>query len=253
MATWSLMKPALRTVGGLFALYIVLVIVVYLIQRRLLFFPSHAAVTSSLVPWREVGRVIGYCREVSQPQTIWLMLHGNAGQAAHRDYVLPCLSEHDSFYVLEYPGYGQRAGEPSREAMNQAAAEAYRLLRARHAGTPVCVLAESIGSGPACVLAREAVPPDKLVLAVPFDSLANVAARRFPFLPVRLILRDRWDNVESLKAYTGAVQIIAAQDDTVVPIQHAQALARQVPGAQLITIPGGHNEWAQPGNLAIRR
>src|ERR1700677_1402375 len=109
------------------------------------------------------------------------MAHGNGGQAAGRDYVLRRMSKEDSLYVLEYPGYGSREGSPSMESINQAASEAYRLLRARNPNTPVCVLGESLGSGPACMLAGEKIAPEKIMLVVPFDTLANVAAEHFPF------------------------------------------------------------------------
>ena len=136
--------------------------------------------------------------------------------------------------------------------MNRAASEAYQLLRSRNLNIPVCVLGESIGSGPACALAREKIAPDKIVLVTPFDTLANVAARHFPFLPVRLLLRDAWDNVESLRRYAGPVEIFGARDDTIIPIGHAEALARQIPGAQFIEIPCGHNDWAQEDQVKIK-
>ena len=253
MHTWLALKPLLRIVAVLATLYLVAVAFVYFRQRSMLFFPSRGAPASGLVPWREGDRTIGYCRLAPRARTIWLMLHGNAGQAADRDYVLPCLSGEDSLYVLEYPGYGARAGSPSRASFDSAASEAYRLLRAQNPNTPVCVLAESIGSGPACALAGEKTPPDKIVLMVPFDSLASLASEKFPFLPVRLLLRDNWDNVESLRHYTGPVEIFAAADDSIIPIRHAKALAEQVPAAQFHEIPGRHNEWAEPGRVKIQR
>ena len=134
-----------------------------------------------LTPWLDGTRTIGYCQVVPNAKTVWLMTHGNAGQAADRDYVLCRMSDEDSLYVLEYPGYGARPGSPGLKSMNEAAAEAYRLLRSQNPQTPVCVIGESIGSGPACSLAREKTPPDKIVLVVPFDSLASVAAERFFF------------------------------------------------------------------------
>jgi len=219
----------------------------------MLFFPTHDALPTSLTPWSDGSRTIGFCREVATPRAIWLMMHGNGGQAADRDYVLRHMSGQDSLYVLEYPGYGSREGRPSLESINRAASEAYRLLRSRHPNTPVCVLGESIGSGPACALAREKTAPDKIVLVMPFDTLANVAAGHFPFLPVRLLLRDAWDNVESLRRYAGPVEIFGARDDTIIPIGHAKALARQIPGAQFIEIPGGHNDWPQEDQVKIRR
>src|SRR6266850_8382713 len=193
MPICCLTKRVLRIVAIPFALYLILVIFVYLGQRSMLFFPTHASLPTKLTPWLDGNRTIGYCREVPNASTVWLMMHGNAGQAADRDYVLSRMSDQDSLYVLEYPGYGAREGTPSMESMNQAASEAYQLLRTRNPNTPVCVLGESVGSGPACSLAREQPAPDKIVLVVPFDTLANVAAKRFYFLPVRLMLHDSWD------------------------------------------------------------
>lgn len=181
------------------------------------------------------------------------MMHGNAGQAGDREYVLSRLSDQDSLYVLEYPGYGLREGSPSLKSMNQAAAEAYHILRLRNPGTntPICVLGESIGSGPACSLAREIPAPNKIVLAVPFDTLASAASERFFFLPVRLMLRDPWDNVNSLKAYGGPVEIFGATDDTIIPVAHAKALAQSIPTAHFTLITGGHNGWSESDLVRI--
>jgi pimeloyl-ACP methyl ester carboxylesterase len=241
----------LRIGGVLLVIYVAFVVFVYFRQRSMLFFPSHTAPVNGLAPWSDGRATIGYCREVPNPRAIWLMTHGNAGQAADRSYVLQRVSDKDSLYVLEYPGYGAREGSPSRESMNQAAVEAYHLLRSRNPNTPVCVLAESIGSGPACVIADEKPAPDKIILVVPFDSLANAAAEHFPFLPVRLLLRDRWDNVQALKHYTGPVEIFGATDDNIIPIRRARALASQVPNAHFNAVPGGHNDWSDDSEVKI--
>ncbi len=242
----------LRLAAILLVFYLAVVAIAWFRQRSMLFFPTHDTPSTSLAPWSDGSRVIGYCREAPNARAIWLMLHGNGGQAADRDYVLRRMSGQDSLYVLEYPGYGSREGSPSLESMNRAASEAYQLLRSRNLNIPVCVLGESIGSGPACALAREKIAPDKIVLVTPFDTLANVAARHFPFLPVRLLVRDAWDNVESLRRYAGPVEIFGARDDTIIPIGHAEALARQIPGAQFIEIPCGHNDWAQEDQVKIK-
>jgi hypothetical protein len=245
MPNKSAMIPVLRILAVLFALYVAVAAFVYFRQRSMLFFPTHTALSTGLTLWSVGERTIGCCRETPNARAIWLMMHGNAGQAADRDFVSRCMSERDSLYVLEYPGYGSREGSPSLESINQAASEAYQLLRARNPNTPVCVLGESLGSGPACALARERIAPDKIVLVVPFDTLANVASKHFPLLPVRFMLRDAWDNVEALRCYTGPVEIFGTRDGAIIPIEHARALATQIPSAQFIEIPGGHNDWPQ--------
>ena len=246
-------KRMLRVAAIPFAVYVILVTVVYFRQRSMLYFPTHTALSSRLTPWSDGKRTIGYCREVPNAHTLWLMMHGNGGQAADRAYVLNRMSEQDSLYVLEYPGYGSREGNPSMESMNQAASEAYQLLRTRNPNAQVCVLGESIGSGPACALAQEKVAPDKILLVVPFDSLASVASGRFYFLPVRLMLRDPWNNMEALKLYTGPVDIFGARGDAIIPVKHAKALASQVTGAHFTEIEGGHNEWSESTQVRITR
>jgi pimeloyl-ACP methyl ester carboxylesterase len=246
------LKPLARTIGIALVLYLAVVALVYFRQRALLFFPSHHAGSTDLKPWSDdSARVIGFCREATNARTIWLMMHGNGGQASDRGYVLERMSAADSLYVLEYPGYGLREGKPTLESMNRAASEAYQLLRVRNPGTPVCVLGESIGSGPACALAEQ--KPDKILLVVPFDTLANVAAKKFFLLPVRLLLRDRWNNVESLKHYTGPVEIYGASDDGIIPMVHAERLAKQVPGAKFTPIGGGHNDWSDSDLVKLER
>ena len=223
-----------------------------LFQRKLIYFPSHHTQSNGLTEWKKGGLLFGYARQVTSPGAIWLFLHGNAGQAADRTYVLPSLPATDSVYILEYPGYGMRPGSPSMTDFNIAARQAYELLRSQYPSTPVCVAAESIGSGPASYLTTLPNPPDKLVLITPFDQLASVAAGHYRFLPVRLLLQDNWDNITALKNYHGQLEIFAAQSDTIVPLSHAKALAASKPSAVLHIIYGDHNEWAEGVKVRIR-
>ncbi len=222
------------------------------IERELLFFPTHRPQNNSLASWIKNGEIIGYSRKIESPKNVWLMLHGNAGQATDRLYAVPSFSTEDSVFILEYPGYGSREGVPSKEAFNRAAKEAYLFLRETYPHIPVCVAAESIGSGPASSLSSLSRPPDKFVLIVPFDKLSLVAQDHFPSFLVSLILRDNWDNIEALSNYKGPVEIFGAEADTVIPVGHAKALAAAIPGSKLVIIDGGHNDWSYPGRVIIR-
>jgi len=232
--------------------YLILVCGFALFQRRLLYYPSHDPGTSGLSEWRNGGRLIGYAREVPSPRNVWLFLHGNGGQASDRAYALSSFSRLDAVFIVEYPGYGARPGAPSQTAIDEAAREGYRLLRSRFVGTPVCVVGESIGTGPASMLAMESQPPDKIVLVCPFDILSRVAAHHLPYLPARLMLRDNWNNVRSLEQYKGPLEIFGAREDSIIPIQFARALADSKPGCKFHEIEEGHNDWATEGRVTIR-
>lgn len=222
------------------------------LERFFLFFPTHRPHNNDLTPWRKGDELIGYARLVESPRNVWLMLHGNAGQASDRLYAMPCFAEEDAVFVLEYPGYGRRSGIPSKESFNQAAAETYLYLRETYPQAPVGVVAESLGSGPAASLASLPTPPDKLVFIVPFARLADVAMDHFPAFLVRWVLQSDWDNVAALAHYQGTVDVFGAKNDRVIPVRHARALAEAVPDANLVIFEGGHNDWATGCRVKIR-
>lgn len=240
----KVLASLIRIAGAVAAVGVIAVACCTLWQRSLLFYPSHNAAATLLTPWKMDGVMLGYVKLTDKPEAVWLMLHGNGGQASERDTALGCFPPGDSVYFLEYPGYGFRAGSPSRKSMNAAANEGYQELRRLYPNTPICALGESIGSGPASYLCSLPHPPDKLVLVVPFDELASVAAEALPFLPVRLMLFDRWDNREALRNYPGPIEIFGAREDDVIPVKHATNLAAGLPRAKFHQIAGGHNDWS---------
>lgn len=221
------------------------------LERNLLYFPTHRSLDNGLEKWTNEGVTIGFARKVESPKNVWLMLHGNAGQAADRAYALPRFSSEDSVYILEYPGFGERKGKPSKKAFSEAAEEAYLLLRKEYPAVPVCVAGESIGSGPASFLGSLPNPPDKIVLLVPFDKLAEVAKESVPSFVVSMVLSAKWDNAEALSGYEGPVDIYGAKHDTIIPVAHAKALVDKIGQSRFIELDCGHNEWSEQEAVKI--
>jgi uncharacterized protein len=236
---------AKRIIVNLVAAYLVFIVLMALFQRFFLYHPAHRPDESGLQQWTDGNGYIGCKREVASPRHIWLVLHGNRGQASDKVHVLGCIPREDSVYLMEYPGFGPRSGHISRTTIDTAAEDAYALLRRNHPGVPLVVLGESIGSGPACHLATMPVQPDKIILAVPFDNFPSLVQERMPYIPARWILLDRWDNVNSLQGYPGKVEIYAANNDRVIPNHRAKALAQSHPGATFRMLDGLHKEWWQ--------
>jgi pimeloyl-ACP methyl ester carboxylesterase len=108
-----------------------------------------------------------------------------------------------------------------------------------------------LGSGPASHLCSLAHPPARAVLIVPFDNLLSVAKEHMPYLPVSLLLRDKWDNVAALSKFKGRVDIYGAAQDVVIPVHHARALAKTVPQAVYREMDCGHNDWSGRGFVKI--
>jgi pimeloyl-ACP methyl ester carboxylesterase len=222
-----------------------------MLEGTFLYFPTHTAARSALQEWRVGGKLIGYSSPVTAPRMVWLMFHGNAGQASDRGYIRESLPETDGVFIVEYPGYGQREGSPSMKSINAAAVEAFAALGTLYPGVAIGVIGESLGSGPASYLCSLANPPARLVLIVPFDNLVSVAKEHMPFLPVGILMRDKWDNVAALSKYLGPVEIYGALQDTIIPVHHARTLARSLPQAVYREMDCGHNDWSGRGFVKI--
>lgn len=238
------MKPLWRRLLFSFArIYLLLLVVIAVFQRKLLFFPSRepertmlaTANAVGLEVWRDSSNsIIGWKRRADPAAPAahkLLVFHGNAGHALHREYYLRAFEGIDAgrrweVWLFEYPGYGARAGSPGREAFAEAGHAAVAQLRAQDS-RPLFLLGESLGGGVACDLASD--EPDAfagLVLVAPFARITEVARAHFPFLPTRWLLRDRWDNVTALAKFPRPVAVlIGGRDEVVSASQGEQLLA----------------------------
>jgi pimeloyl-ACP methyl ester carboxylesterase len=242
-------------------IYAGLCLAAFLVQRRLMYFPDRSteqdalqrAARMGLSPWRDgTGSLLGWRRPTVRPGAMRiLVLHGNAGDAIGRVDYMPML-EAAGFegVLLEYPGYGPRGGIRSETSMVADARGALRRLK-EESTSPMILLGESLGSGVAVqVAAAEPGSIAGLLLPVPFARMTEVAAHHYPFLPMSLILRDRWDSLGAVRSYTGPVAILVAGGDEVVGASQGHRLAQACPGpVQVWEVPGAaHNELSRlPG------
>lgn len=247
MMIWSLLRVIVIS-------YLLLVAILWIFQRRFIYFPSTApagametaARGAGLEPWRLAdGTLAGWAS--AGGGRAWLVLHGNAGLALHRATFVPLLRAADpgaAVFLLEYPGYGARPGPPSESRIAAAAIAAAKDLAATRGGG-ICLLGESIGASFAAQVA-EALGDraEALILITPFARMADVAAHHFPFLPVRWLLRERHDASAALASYRGRAAIVVTQHDTIVPRRFGEALFQDLSCAKrLWTIPGAdHND-----------
>jgi pimeloyl-ACP methyl ester carboxylesterase len=159
----------------------------------------------------------------------------------------------DAIYLLHYPGYGGSSGSPSERAI---VADALALFDRVHADHPsILVVGRSLGSGVAVRLASVR-PVARLVLVTPFDSLGDVAAAQYPYLPVRWLLLDRFESWRYAPQVTAPTRIIVAGDDEIIPRASTDRLrTRFKPGVvtSWVVVPGvGHNSISDsPDYLAL--
>ena len=110
-----------------------------------------------------------------------------------------------SVLLFDYRGYGGNPGSPSEAglAADARAARGYLDSRPEVRSESVVFYGESLGAGVAIGLAAE-WPPAALVLRSPFTSLADVGRRHYPYLPVRQLLKERYDSIGRIADLLGA-------------------------------------------------
>lgn len=146
-----------------------------------------------------------------------------------------------AIYAMNYRGYGGSSGSPSEQALQRDALALLDRVRASH--PDVVVVGRSLGSGIAAALATQR-PVARLVLVTPFDSLQELAASQFRWLPVRWLLTDKFESVRHAPRITVPTLLIAAEHDEVIPRASTDRLhAHFTQGvAKFVVLPGvGHN------------
>lgn len=166
------------------------------------------------------------------------------GNAEDVSYNLPsfrsAFPEH-SLYLVNYRGYGGSSGRPSERGLLSDAIAVYEHVR-RERGR-VSVLGRSLGSGVAVHVASER-EVERLALVSPYDSLVKVARGHYPWLPVGLLMLDRYESAEKAARVRAPVLVVIAGDDEVIPPRRSNALAAAFSPAQrqVVEIPGAmHN------------
>ena len=231
---------SLVTYAGLCAL-------LYSKQRSLLYFPQPMAAggEARTVPLRSRGpRVLVSVREVpGQPAIVYY--GGNSEDVSQNLPRFEAAFPRHSLYLLHYRGYGGSEGSPTEAALVEDALALFDQVHARH--PQVTVVGRSLGSGLAVHLAALR-PVAKLVLVTPYDSIVGLAQEQYPFMPVSLLLEDRYESFRYAPRVHAPTHIIAAAQDRIIPRASTEQLFKRfAPGvARMDVVAGaGHNSISQ--------
>jgi fermentation-respiration switch protein FrsA (DUF1100 family) len=184
-----------------------------------------------------------------------IVFNGNAGNRAYRADLGRAFAHHGYAVLLfDYRGYGGNAGSPSETGLTRDAQAALRFVTSRPGvdATRIIYFGESLGAAVAIRLAVEH-PPRALILRSPFSSLVDVARHHFSWLPVGLLLSDRFPSLDRITTIRCPLLVIAGDRDTIVPAEQSRRLfaAALEPKQLLIVAHADHNDEALAGGSVV--
>jgi len=251
--TWAIVTAAL--------LYLALVIVLWLAESRLVYFPGPQRslipppalldLATERVEFRtedDVG-LVGWVIPASSDSSGWWLLicHGNAGNLSEFDRPVHYAGLRRlglSLLAFDYRGYGESGGVVSEQGLYRDADAAYRYLR-QHRGVPadrIVVFGHSLGSAVAVELAGSA-PAAGLILDGALTSVTERAQEIYRFVPVRWIAASRYASIDKIGALSLPKLFLHAEGDDIVPIAHGRRLFEAAqPPKQFVALKGGHGD-----------
>lgn len=181
------------------------------------------------------NRLHGWFCEHPQPRAVVLLCHGNGEHVASMAEELEFLRERLRISVMafDYRGYGKSPGKPFEVGV-LADGEAARDWLSKRTGVPpesIVLWGRSLGGAVAVHLASQGGARG-LILDRTFSSMVDVASDRFPWLPVRWLLSNRYPSVDRIQRYTGPLLQIHGQPDEVIPFRFGRKLFEAAPSEE---------------------
>ncbi|MDA0261813.1 MAG: alpha/beta hydrolase [Proteobacteria bacterium] len=230
------MEFSLRVALTAALIYVLFVGLMYVVQRKLQYFPDRTIYTPAAAGVAEMSVVqltaadgvetVGwYHHPATDNAPTIVYFHGNAGSIGDRSgHVRLWLEAGYGVLLLSYRGYGASSGHPSEAGLyaDGRAAIAYVLAQGIAADRLV-LYGESLGTGVAVKMATEH-DIAALVLEAPFTSATDVGAQAYRILPVRLMLKDRYDSISRITGINAPLLIIHGEADRTIPVSHGRKL-----------------------------
>jgi len=224
------MKYLYLAVSSVVLAYFIIILFVYFYQRNLLYHPSENNYLNDKITFNyeeifiETNKKIKLKswfikKDLDKFKTI-LIFHGNAGNLFNRVYKLNELNKLDvNILLISWRGFSGNKGKPTEKNLYRDADESVKWLNNQGVISKNIILyGESLGTGVATELGTSNAFGG-IILESPFTSIANAAKIYYPYLPVSIILKDRYDSIGKIKNINTPIFIMHGKMDNIVPQQ----------------------------------
>ena len=218
----------LKIVIGILVIYISLLVLLFIFQRNLMYHPEENNYSGDKLEV-EVEKVkiltsdginlLGWFhkKDLKRFKTI-IYFHGNAGKLENRIHKLNHFKDMDvNFLIIAWRGFSGNKGKPSEKGLYIDANSAIKWLKKLGLKEKDIILyGESLGTGVATEIAQSNNYAG-LILETPFTSMIEAAKNFYPYIPVSLLLKDKYDNQNKIKNINTPVLVMHGEVDQIVP------------------------------------
>jgi alpha/beta superfamily hydrolase len=170
-------------------------------------------------------------------QDLFIYFAGRGEDVRATAQALHWLPEGFGFAAVNYRGVADSEGHPSEIASVADAIQFANHLRKGFPQARLHVVGRSLGTGVAIQLVAQQ-DFSSLQLVTPYDSMLEVAKKRFPLVPLALLLRHRFDSLTHCKEVAAKTQVLLAErDDVVLPERSQKLIAAWPTPISVQTVP----------------
>ena len=229
------MKYLFITLSSIVVAYLVALVFIYFYQRNLLYHPSENNYQNDEIQfdYEEVNIEVEneiklkswlINKDFKKLKTL-LIFHGNAGDLSNRIYKLNELNKLEiNILLISWRGFSGNKGSPTEKNLYKDAEAAIKWLNKKNVSNNQIILyGESLGTGVAVEMAKKN-DFNSIILESPFTSIENSAKIYYPYLPVRYLLKDRYDSISKIKMVKSPIMIMHGEKDDVVPFSMGKKL-----------------------------
>jgi fermentation-respiration switch protein FrsA (DUF1100 family) len=215
--------------------YLIVLTYIYLFQRNLLYHPSVNGYQGDEINFdykevfiqnKEGIKLKSWLHEkdLINKKTI-IFFHGNAGNLSNRNYKLNELSKFDiNFLIVAYRGFSGNQGNPSEQGLYEDAKSTFDWLTIKGVKEKNIILyGESLGTAVAIETAQNKDLAG-IILESPFTSMVELAQKYYPFLPVKFLLKDKYETIKKLPNINSPLLVLHGKLDSVVPFSMGKNL-----------------------------
>jgi len=219
---------------GLITYFIVLTYI-YLFQRNLLYHPSDNSYQRDEInfDYKEIFiqnkkgiklKAWLHEKDLVNKKTI-IFFHGNAGNLRNRNYKLNELSKFDvNFLIVAYRGFSGNQGKPSEQGLYEDARSTLDWLKIKGVKEKNLILyGESLGTAVAIETAQNKDLAG-IILESPFTSMVELAQKYYPVLPVKFLLKDKYETIKKLPNINSPLLVLHGKLDDIVPFSMGKKL-----------------------------